>query len=118
MDSFLFFLERHAKAILVFFILLALIFVVIRPAMRFMIEYLHKRKIEEMRKEAVSQTLQKLDTEMEEMLQKAANMGLTDQERIRHLAQNNPERAKDLILQWMHGENTVSKKTAGKSSEQ
>ena len=116
MDFFLLFLERHAEAIVVFWVFLAIIFVVIRPGMRFMLEYFHRRKIEAIRKEAVNQPPKELDTEMEGLLQKATIMGMTDPERIRRLAQSNPERAKDLIRNWIHGEGMVGRKAAEKSS--
>ena len=117
MDFFLLFLERHAEAIVVFCIFLAIIFVVIRPGMRFMLEYQHRRKIEAIRKEAASQSSKELDTELESLLQKAATMGMTDQERIRRLAQSNPEHAKDLIRNWIYGEGRANRQAAGKSSE-
>jgi flagellar biosynthesis/type III secretory pathway M-ring protein FliF/YscJ len=102
MDAFRELLERNAQAIVIFAACLACIFFVIRPLSMALIEFLHRRKIEEMKKEAAIRPPKPADNEMGELLGKAAAMGLTDQERLRRLARSNPDEAKDVVRNWIY----------------
>lgn len=112
MDVLRLFLDRNAHALVIFFASLTCIFLVIRPLSRSMVEYLHRRKIEEVKKQEASRPPKPFDGEMEELLGKAATMGMTDQERIRRLAQSNPDRAKDIIRNWIYGDDSRDKKSS------
>ena len=105
MNELLFFLQRNSQPIVIFFACLTCIFVVIRPFSMGMVEYFHRRRIAEAEKLADAGP-QPLDREMEALFVKAAAMGVTDLERLRRLARNNPDRAKDMIRNWIYGEDS------------
>lgn len=104
MDSLRLLLERNAQALVIFSACLTCIFVVIRPLSRVLIEYLHRRAITAAKKRVAPEPAKPLEGEMEDLLGKAASMGMTDQEKIRRLAQSDPDRAKDLVLNWINGD--------------
>lgn len=103
MDALRLFLEQNAQAIVIFFACLIAIFLVIRPLSVALVEFLYRRKIKETQKKVAPKPQKPLDSEMEELLDKAAAKGLTGQERIRRLAQSDPDKAKDLVRSWIHG---------------
>ena len=106
MDSLRLFLERNAQALVIFFACLTFIVVVIRPFSMALVEYLHRREVKASKKRTAAKPAKPLEGEMEELLGKATSMGLTDQEKIRRLAQSDPDRAKDLVLSWIYGEDS------------
>jgi len=104
MDLLYFILERYISVIVLFIVFLVVVFAVVRPALRLLVEVQHRRKLEEIKQERAALSEKAVERELEEMLQQASVMGMKDQQHIRRLAQSDPEQARDQVRSWIHGE--------------
>jgi len=118
MDLLFLILDRYSGLIVLLIVFLVLIFAVVRPGMQLLVEMQHRRKLEEMRKERAGLSEKPAEAELEDLLQQASAMGMTDQEHVRRLAQINPELARDQVRNWIHGKaETEHKQRRGAAKE-